>query len=119
MDLPPEYNISSTFNIGNLTLYSKDTELRSILLEERRVEPCMNGSEKENQESSQHSTNMSQDHDQTSLLQLTNINQDPIQVPSIINKKVETSATLICSLLHGLRPRGTRTLLSNLQQGIG
>ena len=38
IQLPAEYNISSTFNIGDLTLYEPDKELRTILSREGGID---------------------------------------------------------------------------------
>ena len=38
VQLPTEYNISSTFNIGDLTLHEPDRELRTILPQEGGVD---------------------------------------------------------------------------------
>ena len=40
VELPNEYNISNTFNIGDLQLHQANQELRSILPQEEGVEPC-------------------------------------------------------------------------------
>ena len=50
IDLPAEYGISSTFNIGDLTPYLGDTELRAIPFQEEGNEPIPNGSENTKQE---------------------------------------------------------------------
>ena len=43
VDLPEKYNISNTFNIGDLKPYIARTELRTILPQEGEVEPSMQG----------------------------------------------------------------------------
>ena len=43
--LPTEYNITNTFNIGDLQLYKEGQELRSIFPQEGGVEPCSPHSE--------------------------------------------------------------------------
>ena len=40
VELPAKYNITNTFNIGDLQLYKEDQELSSILPQEGGVEPC-------------------------------------------------------------------------------
>ena len=46
MELPSEYNITNTFNIGDLHLHKQDQEFRSILSKEGGVEPCAHASPK-------------------------------------------------------------------------
>ena len=40
VELSTEYNVTNTFNVGELQLYKEDQELRSILPQEGGVEPC-------------------------------------------------------------------------------
>ena len=44
VDLPEEYYVSDTFNIGDLLPYEGKLELRPILSEEGGVEPNVHGS---------------------------------------------------------------------------
>ena len=57
VDLPEEYNISSTFNIGDLKSYHGNTKLRTILPQEGGVEPIMPGSNLDTQQGRQQGRN--------------------------------------------------------------
>ena len=39
VDLPADYNVTNTFNTGNLQICTEEQELRTILLQEGRIEP--------------------------------------------------------------------------------
>ena len=100
--LPKEYNISSTFNIGDLTLYSPVEELRTVLSQEGGVEINVHVSRESSKVGPREDPNSAQ--------------EDQQRLPSNSIPRTDQIEQTDCQVtLYGLNTKGTRAFLVNLR----